>query len=44
MSAKDYKICTSLFNAYIAKPSKREPGIMCDDRREIPEDQPPLPE
>lgn len=39
MSAKDYKICTSLFNAYIAKPSKREPGIMCDDRREIPEDE-----
>ena len=39
MSAKDYRICTSLFNAYIAKPSKKEPGLMCDDRREISEEE-----
>ena len=35
MSAKDYKICPALFNAYIAKVSKRNPNIMTDDRREI---------
>lgn len=37
MSAKDYRILPSLFKAYIAKPSKRNPGTMCSDRREITE-------
>lgn len=35
MSAKDYKICPALFNAYIAKVSKRNPNIMLEDRRAI---------
>ena len=26
MAAKDYKICPSLFNAYIAKTSKKNPN------------------
>ena len=39
MSAKDYRICPALFNAYIAKPSKRSPGMMCKDRREITENE-----
>ncbi len=30
MSAKDYKICPALFNAYIAKVSKRDPNKMLD--------------
>lgn len=33
MAAKDYQICEGLANAYIAKVSKRNPGIMTDDRR-----------
>lgn len=37
MSAKDYKICPALFNAYIAKTSKKDPNLMTDDRREITE-------
>lgn len=37
MSAKDYKICPSLFNAYIAKVSKRNPNMMLEDRRVIEE-------
>ena len=37
MSAKDYKICPALFNAYIAKTSKRDPNRMTDDRRVITE-------
>lgn len=37
MAAKDYKICCGLINAYIAKPSKREQGVMTNDRREIAE-------
>ena len=37
MAAKDYKICPALFNAYIAKVSKRNPNQMTDDRREIEE-------
>ena len=37
MSAKDYKICPALFNAYIAKVSKRNPNIMLEDRRVIDE-------
>ena len=35
MAAKDYKICCALFNAYIAKVSKRNPNLMLEDRREI---------
>lgn len=37
MSAKDYEICPALFNAYIARVSKRNPNQMTDDRREIRE-------
>lgn len=37
MSAKDYKICPALFNAYIAKVSKRDPNKMLADRRVITE-------
>ena len=37
MAAKDYKICCALFNAYIAKVSKRDPNLMLEDRREITE-------
>lgn len=37
MAAKDYKICTALFNAYIAKTSKKNPNIMLADRRVITE-------
>ena len=37
MSAKDYKICPALFNAYIAKVSKRNPNMMLEDRRVIDE-------
>ena len=39
MSAKDYHICPALFNAYIAKVSKRNPNLMLDDRREITENE-----
>lgn len=35
MAAKDYKICPALFNAFIAKVSKRDPNLMTDDRRII---------
>lgn len=35
MSAKDYRICPGLSNAYIAKVSKRNPNMMTDDRRVI---------
>lgn len=37
MAAKDYKICPALFNAYIAKVSKRNPNLMTDDRSVITE-------
>lgn len=37
MAAKDYRICPALFNAYIARVSKRDPNLMTDDRREITE-------
>ena len=37
MSAKDYKICPALFNAYIAKVSKKNSNKMLEDRREITE-------
>ena len=39
MSAKDYKICPALFNAYIAKVSKKDPCLMTNDRREITEEE-----
>jgi len=39
MAAKDYKICPALFNAYIAKISKKDPNLMTDDRREITEEE-----
>ena len=39
MSAQDYKICPALFNAYIAKVSKRNPNMMTDDRRKIKEEE-----
>lgn len=35
MAAKDYRICCALFNAYIAKVSKRNPNLMLSDRRVI---------
>lgn len=35
MAAKDYEICPALFNAFIAKVSKRDPNLMTDDRRII---------
>ena len=35
MAAKDYKICCALFDAYIAKVSKRNPNLMLEDRRKI---------
>ena len=35
MAAKDYKICPALFNAYIAKTSKKNPNEMLSDRRVI---------
>ena len=37
MAAKDYKICCALFNAYIAKVSKRNPYMMLSDRKELTE-------
>lgn len=39
MAAKDYRICPALFNAYIAKVSKRDPNLMTDDRRPIKENE-----
>lgn len=39
MAAKDYKICASLLKIYIAKPSKKSPNLMTDDRRELEEDE-----
>lgn len=35
MAAGDYRVCCALFNAYIAKVSKRNPHEMLNDRREI---------
>lgn len=35
MAAKEYRICCALFNAYIAKVSKRTPNLMLSDRRVI---------
>jgi len=39
MSAKDYQICPALFNAYIARVSKRNPVLMTNDRKKITEDE-----
>ena len=39
MAAKDYKICPALFNAYIAKVSKKNPNLMTNDRRIITENE-----
>lgn len=39
MSAQDYKICPACFDAYIAKVSKKNPGLMTDDRRKIDENE-----
>ena len=39
MAAKDYHICPALFNAYIAKVSKKNPNLMTDDRRVITENE-----
>lgn len=35
MAAKDYKVCPALFNAFIAKVSKKDPNLMLEDRRVI---------
>lgn len=37
MAAKDYKICFGWRGAYLAKESKKTPGLMLEDRREISE-------
>lgn len=37
MAAKDYKICFGWRGAYLAKESKKTPGRMLEDRREISE-------
>ena len=39
MAAKDYKICPAMFNAYIAKVSKKKPNQMTEDRRAITDDE-----
>lgn len=39
MAANDYCICTALFHAYIAKPSKVRPNTMTNDRRIITEEE-----
>lgn len=37
MAAEDYKICLGWRSAYLAKESKKTPGLMLKDRREISE-------
>ena len=37
MAAKDYKICFGWRGAYLVKESKKTPGLMLEDRREISE-------
>lgn len=37
--ATDYRICISIVDAYIAKPSKVNPNMMTDDRRKITDDE-----
>ena len=39
MAAKDYKICPAMFNAYLAKVSKKDPNLMLNDRRIITENE-----
>jgi hypothetical protein len=39
MAAKDYKICPSMFNCYIAKVSKKDSNLMLEDRRVLEEDE-----
>lgn len=39
MAAKDYHICPSIFNAYIAKVSKKDKNMMTNDRRVITENE-----
>ena len=39
MAAKDYKICPALFNAFIAKVSKKDHNLMLSDRRVITENE-----
>lgn len=34
MAAKDYKICPALFDAYIAKVSKRNPNQMTQEEKD----------
>lgn len=35
MAAENYRICCAIWNAYIAKVSKRNPNMMLEDRRII---------
>lgn len=36
INIKDYQLCVSAFgNAYIAKPSKKSPHIMCESRKQL---------
>jgi hypothetical protein len=37
MAAEDYKICLGWRSAYLEKVSKKTPGLMLKDRREISE-------
>ena len=37
MTAKDYEICLGWRGVYLAKESKKTPGLMLEDRREISE-------
>lgn len=39
MAAKDYEILCANFDAYIGKKSKKNPNIMLQDRRAIPEEE-----
>lgn len=37
MNIKDYQLCVgALGNAYIAKPSKKNPHVMCESRKNLP--------
>lgn len=36
INIKDYQLCVGAFgNAYIAKPSKKSPHIMCENRKNL---------
>lgn len=39
MAAKDYRICIGMFNAFIAKVSKKNSILMTNDRRAIDEEE-----